>query len=349
MKKLFLPLIAGALVAGCSPVSSPNSKTTSSTGGDQQIKMVYIAKSSGNPYFNQIESGFKKAAAQFHFEYSTQSPTSADATSQLEIIKDQIQRGVDVIAISPNSPDALDQVLDQARSKGIVVICVDDDLTGNESHRDAAVLPCDTKTVGDSQIALMSKLMGGSGDFAILSATTDAPNQNAWIAEIKSQLATPQYSKLKLVTTVYGNDESQKSATEAEALLTDYPHLKGILSPTSVGLASAAQVLATSGEYPGGPHASTDAIQLTGLSTPNQMKKAVQNGVVASFQLWDPSISGYLAGYLGYMIKEKKLTLSEGGSIEVPNLGTVEDGKNNLIYAGPMLTFDKSNIGNYNF
>lgn len=348
MKKLLPWIVIVIAAAGCSPVNSNGTKPADSS-SNGNLKVVYIAKSSGNPYFTQIENGFKKAASQMGFEYSSQSPATADATSQLEIIKGQIQRGVDVIAISPNSPDALDQVLDEARRKGIVVICVDDDLVGNETHRDAAVLPCDVTVVGDSQIDLMGKLMNYTGDFAILSATTDAPNQNAWIAEMKKQLALPKFANMHLVTTVYGDDESQKSATETEALIAKYPHLGGILSPTSVGLAAAAQVLDDEGVYPGGDHASKSGIQLTGLSTPNQMKKPLEKGVVSSFQLWDPADSGYLAGCLGVLIKEKKVTITTGASVAVPggNPTKVED--KGVLFTGPMLTFDKSNISKYNF
>ena len=191
-----------------------------------------------------------------------------------------------------NSPDALNTVLDQAKAKGITVITVDADLSGNESHRDAAVLPADFAEIGPGQVELLGKLTDYEGEFAILSATTDAPNQNAWIAKMKETLAQPKYSKMKLVETVYGDDEPQKSTTECEALLSKHPNLRGIISPTSVGLAAAAPVVERAGVYPGGAHAVGKGLQLTGLSTPNQLKKFVKNGTVSAFQLWAPYNEG---------------------------------------------------------
>ncbi|RYG31838.1 rhamnose ABC transporter substrate-binding protein, partial [bacterium] len=263
------------------------------TSGGGKLKIVYIPKNTGNPYFTEVNRGFEEAAKELGMEFTTTGPATADATSQLPIIKDQIQRGVNIIAISANSPDALNPVLDQARARGITIITVDSDLVGNESHRDAAVLPADFTEVGPSQIELLGKLMDYQGEFAILSATTDAPNQNAWIESMKAKLGSdPRYAKMKLVDTVYGDDEPQKSTTECEGLLAKYPNLKGIVSPTSVGLAASAQVLDRAGKK----------IALTGLSTPNQLKKFVTNGTVTSFQLWSPRDEGYLAAVVGAQI-----------------------------------------------
>lgn len=342
-------LAIAILLVGCGKTQSDNAQQASSSAASTKPKIVYIPKNTGNPYFNQVDAGFKKASEQFGFSYDIQGPATADATSQLSVIKDAIQRGVDVICITPNSPDALNQVLDEAKAKGITIITVDADLTGNESHRSVAILPTDFAQIGPSQLELLGKLTNYQGDFAILSATTDAPNQNAWIAGIHTAMKDPKYAKMNLVATVYGDDESQKSSTEAEGLLARFPNLKGIIAPTSVGLAAAAQVLDNSGAYPGGPNAKNGGIQLTGLSTPNQLRKAVEKGVVTSFQLWSPEDMGFIAGYLGVQAKQKKLDFKPGTSIDVPGKGKATIGDKGVIYAGPLLTFDKSNISKYGF
>lgn len=350
MSKLILLFIVALTVVGCG-TTKPSAGTPAppASGESGKLRVVYIPKSTGNPYFNQVEAGFEKAAAEFGFEFDTQGPATADPTSQLPIIKEQAQRGVDVIAITPNSPDALNEALDEAKAKGIIVITVDADLTGNESHRDVAVLPTDFAQIGPSQIELLGGMIGYEGEFAILSATTDAPNQNAWIEGMKTALKESKYSKMKLVTIVYGDDESQKSSTETEGLLTKFPNLKGIISPTSVGLAAATQVLENSGEYPGGPQAKNGGIVLTGLSTPDQLRKAIEKGVVQSFQLWSPADMGYLAGYLGTQLKDKKLELKSGQNVDVPGGKSVAIGDKNVIFAGPLMTFDKTNIDQYKF
>ena len=304
-----------------------------------RLKVVYIPKNTGNPYFDQVYKGFEEAAKKFDLDYTTTAPATAEATSQIPIIKDQIQRGVDVIAISANSPDALNPVLDQARSRGIVVVTVDSDLIGNESHRDACVLPADFDEVGPSQMKLLGKLMNYGGEYAILSATTDAPNQNAWIKRMAETAKDPKFAGMKLVATVYGDDEPQKSTTECEGLLAKYPNLKGIVSPTAVGLAASAQVLDRSGRK----------LSLTGLSTPNQMKKFVQNGTVVSFQLWSPRDEGFLAAWLGAQIKRGVIKPADKGEFEVPTMGKKRFSGKLEVVAGPVVTFDKANIDRYDF
>jgi rhamnose transport system substrate-binding protein len=313
------------------------------------LKVVYIPKSTGISYFDEIDKGFKQAQAELGYDYAEVAPAKADPTSQIPDIKDQIQQGVDVLAISANDKDALVPVLDQAKAKGITVITVDADITGNESHRDVAVLQTDAKTIGQSQIELLGSLIGYKGDFAILSAQSNAPNQNAWIAAMNDTLKDPKYAGMHLVATVYGDDEAQKSTSECEGLLSRYPNLRGIISPTSVGLAAAAQVVETRGVYPGGPHAVGGGLQLTGLSTPNQLKSFVTKGEVTKFQLWLPSNMGYLAGYLGSLIHSGKLKPAPGATFTTPKVKPDPIGPNNVVYGGPLITFDKSNIDQYSF
>ncbi len=347
-----LALLALSLlfVAGCErrPEAAPAASTSTSSSG-KGLKVVYIPKNTGNPYFSEEIRGFEEACKEIGCEFTTVAPSTAEATSQLSFIKDQIQRGVDILAITPNSPDALNAVLDQARDKGIIVITVDADLVGNESHRVAAVLPTDFSKVGESQVELLGSQINYEGDIAILSATTDAPNQNVWIAGMKETLKQPKYAKMKLVDTVYGDDEPEKSTTECGALLAKHPGLRGIISPTSVGLAAAAQTIQLAGVYPGGAHAQGPGLMLTGLSTPNQLKPYIDKGVVTAFQLWSPHDLGYLAAYMAVGIKTGTIKPSEGGSFDVPKLGPHQFEKNNVVNTGPLVTFDKTNIASFNF
>ncbi len=345
-------LIAGTLLlVGCGSSSSNEPTPSTATGNNSgtKLKVVFIPKDSANPYFKSVSQGFKEASSELGFEFQEQGPATADATSQLSIIKDQIQRKADVIVISANSPDALNEALDDATAKGIVVVTVDSDLTGNESHRAVGVMATDTSKIGPAQIELLGKEMNYEGEFAILSATTDSPNQNAWIADMKTALKDPKYAKMKLVDTVYGNDEAQKSSTEMEGLLTKHPNLKGVLSPTSVGLAAAAQVLENSGMYPGGKKATNGGIHLTGLSTPNQLKKFVANGVITAFQLWSPKDMGSLAAYLGTAAKNKKIELKFGTEVDGPKGTKVKLNDKGVVFAGDLVTFEKSNIDTFDF
>jgi rhamnose transport system substrate-binding protein len=308
-----------------------------------KVSIVYIPKNTGNPYFDSLVQGFVDGCAKLGCDFTTAAPATAEATSQIPFITAQTQRGVNVIAISPNSPDALNQVLDKAREKGILVLAVNGDLVDNYNHRDASILPVDFTKTGPGQVELLGSMINYEGEIAILSATTDAPDQNTWIAAMKEALKTnPKYSKMKLVATVYGDDEPQKSTTEAEALLSKYPNLKGISSPTTVGVAAAAQVIQSAGK--------AKIVHLTGLGTPNQMRPFIKDGTVQAFQLWSPYNEGLLAANFAVGVKNGTVKNKVGESLKVPGLGAVTIGPNNVINTqAELTTFDASNIDKFNF
>lgn len=307
------------------------------------LEIVYIPKNTGNPYFDGIIQGFEDGCASLGCNFSTVAPATAEATSQIPFLTAQIQRGVDVIAISPNSPDALNQIFDRARSRGIHVFTVNSDMPGNQDRRDAAILPVDFSVIGAAQLDLLGEMIGYEGQIAILSATTDAPDQNVWIEDMSALLENdPKYANMELVTVAYGDDDPQKSTTEAEALLANYPDLRGIISPTTVGVAAAAQVVETAGK--------ADQVKVTGLGTPNQMRRFIENGTVEAFQLWSPYNQGVLAATFALGVSDGSITIEPGATFDVEGLGTIEVGEDNVILTqGQPTTFDASNIADFNF
>jgi rhamnose transport system substrate-binding protein len=191
-------------------------------------------------------------------------------------------------------------------------------------------------------VQLLAKQVGtGGGQIAILSATPNATNQNTWIKFMKDELSKPEYSKFKLVKTAYGNDDDQKSFEETQGLLQAYPNLKGIISPTTVGIAAAARYLQSS-KYKG-------KVKLTGLGTPNQLRKFVKDGTIDGFELWDPGKLGYLAGYAAAALASGEITGKEGDSFDAGDLGKKQVGAKGEVLLGPPTVFDKNNIDQFNF
>ena len=315
----------------------------SSAMAGHDFKVVYIGKNTGNPYFDSITGGFQDACKKIGCQYEFVAPATAEATSQIPFIEAQIQRGVNVIAIAPNSPDAMNQVLDKARAKGILVLSVNGDLVGNEGHRDANILPVDFTKTGPNQVELMGSLIGYKGEIAILSATTEAPDQNTWIAAMKKTLAeNPKYKDMKLVATVYGDDQPEKSTTEMEALLSNYPNLVGVIAPTTVGIAAAAQVVKSRGI--------ASKVHVTGLGLPSEMRDFVKDGTVTAFQLWSPYNEGWLASYFADGVLNGTIKNTVGTKFDVPSLGSITILEKNVMNTQAELTsFDKANIDKFNF
>lgn len=335
------------------PAEGAAEPAASDAAADDLLRIVYMPQNTGNPYFERIYKGFTDTCAELGCEVIFSAPATAEATAQIPFIQEQVQRGIDVLAIQPNSVDALNAVLDDVRAQGVIVITTNNDITGNEEHRDASINAVDFNLVGRNLLDHMYDLLGGAGKFAILSATTDAPAQNQFIEEplgVKDLLATdPKYAEMELLEVAYGDDVPQKSLTECEALLTKYPDLDAIMAPTTVAVAAAAQCVESAGVQPGGPNAADGGVIVTGLGMPNQMRPFVESGTVESFDLWDPAHMGVATVYLAKGLVDGTIELGEGKTFEAGPLGTLTFGPNNLVNVGGLFKFDKSNIGDFDF
>ena len=309
-----------------------------SGGGDLSITM--LPKNLGNAYFDTSTDGAEKAADEIGADFEEVGPDTASPDAQVSYINTVAQQGKDALILSANDPEALCDAIDEARSADVKVVTFDADTSPD--CRDLFINQATAEGIAAKQLELISDQIGGKGEIAILSASANATNQNAWIDMMEKELAdNPDYAGIELVDTVYGDDEDQKSFDQTEALLQNHPDLKGIISPTTVGIAAAARYLSDS-QYKG-------KVALTGLGTPNQMREYVEDGTVTSFALWNPGDLGYLATYAAQALVDGDITGEEGDSFEAGDLGTFEVGADGTVLLGEPFTFDKSNIDDFDF
>jgi rhamnose transport system substrate-binding protein len=329
--------------AACTDDSTDGTGASSgASGGGMKsgLKIAFLPKQVNNPYFTTSDNGGKAAVEEIKGTYSETGPSDASPSAQVSYINTLSQQNTDVIVVSANDKDAICGALNEARQAGAKVVTFDSDT--NPSCRDLFINQATSEGIAQNQVKLISDAIGpDGGEIAILSATANATNQNAWIAMMKTELAKPEYAKLKLVDTVYGDDQDQKSFTETQALLAKHPNLKGIISPTTVGVAAAARYLSGS-SYKG-------KVQLTGLGTPNQMRAFVKDGTVKAFALWNPADLGYLAAYAGGALASGLITGKEGEKFTAGKLGEYTIGKDATVLLGDPFVFNSTNIDQFNF
>ena len=87
---------------------------------------------------------------------------------------------------------------------------------------------------------MIAKTLGNKGEVAILSAASTMTNQNSWIEAMKEEWKKPEYKDMPLVATVYGDDQDDKSYREMQGLVKSYPNLRGVISPTTIGIRAGA-------------------------------------------------------------------------------------------------------------
>jgi rhamnose transport system substrate-binding protein len=299
-----------------------------------------IPKNLGNSYFTVSDSaktGGALAALQTLGESGSETSGTADTpSSQIPAIQAAVSKGANALVLSATDPTALCPTLESAMRRGIKVVTFDSDAPG---CRSVFINQASGQALGASEIDLLAKQTGGSGQIAVVSASADDTNQNAWISYMKTELK--KYPKMKLVSVVYGNDDTATSTQVTQGLLEQYPDLAGIISPTTVGLPAAAAVLDTP-KYRG-------KVALTGLGTPDSMKKYVSDGTVKSFELWNPANLGYLAAYAAVDLASGKISGSQGQSFSAGKLGSFTVGGDNTVLLGPPFVFTASNINKFNF
>jgi rhamnose transport system substrate-binding protein len=327
-------VVLAAGVAVTAALAGPSRQTQGKT-------FYFIPKDTLNPYEVIADHGGKLALDELKNKQVVSSGTEDTAAAQQPAIQAAIQAHAAGIVIAGNDPQAVCPALKQAQAQGTKIVAFDSDV----NCRQLFINQADTETIGRSQIQLLGKLMHFKGQFAILSAASTATNQNAWIKYMKLELKKPAYKNMQLVKIYYGNDNPAQSRQATVSMLQAYPNLKGIESPTTVGISSAAQYLSSS-KY-------KNKVVLTGLGLPSQMKKYVHDGTVKEFALWNPENLGYLAGYAVSALADGKITGKVGESFSAGKLGKYKivkgpDGRPQVIL-GPPFVFNAKNVDKFKF
>jgi len=340
MKKTLISMMVLGLtlstLSGCS-TKAPGTTTTTPAASTAKAKYAIIVKNTGNPYNEKEMEGYKKAIDEIGGETILKAPDQPTAEAQIQMIQELISQKVVSIAIAANDPDALQPALEKAMAAGIKVISLDSAV--NAKSRLVHVNQADPNAIGRIEIETIAKMIGGKGEIAILSATSQATNQNSWIEVMKKTLEDSKYKDIKLVKVAYGDDLRDKSVSETEALLKTYPNLKGIVAPSTVAVAAAAKVITDKGLK--------GKVQLTGLGLPSEMADYITSGVSTAVHLWNPIDVGYLAGYTSEALVKGTITGKTGEKFTAGTLGeksiiTVGDGTE--IMLGDPFEFNKSNI-----
>ncbi len=304
------------------------------------LTIGFLPKQVNNPYFTTSDKGGEAAVKELGSTYKEVGPTSAtDTAGQVSYVNTLTQQQVNAMAVSAQDPGALCTALKQAMKNDIKVVTYDSDT--NPDCRNAFVSQASAEDLGRTEVQLLAKQIGYKGQIAILSAAQTATNQNTWIDFMKDELKDPKYKDIKLVKVAYGNDDAQQSFQQTQGLLQQYPNLKGIISPTTVGIKAAAQYLSGS-KYKG-------KVKLTGLGTPNDMRKYVKNGTVDGFELWDPAKLGALAARTAVALVSGQITGKEGETFKAGDMGEYTIGKDGVISLGKPTVFDAKNIDQFNF
>jgi len=301
-----------------------------------------IAKSAGNPYMERMASGFEEVVKAAGAEAIVKYPAEITAEAQITLINELVAQGVSGIAVAANDADALETSLKAAMDAGIKVVSLDSSV--NPASRMTHINQAGVQQVAQCLVDAVFDLTGGAGDWAILSATSTATNQNAWIDAMKEILKDSKYASMNLVEVAYGDDQFQKSVDQTQALIANYPDLKVICAPTTVGIAAASKVVTDNGLQ--------GKLIITGLGLPSEMAEFMGAGTVACpyMFLWNPIDVGKVAAYTLIEMVNNGLTGAVGESFTADGVTytvtAAGDGGTEIII-GPPFQFNADNIADW--
>ena len=335
-------VLCGAILAGSLIVAGTNVWLVRSvTGGGaapaaaHRPVIAMMPKAKGDPYFVSVRAGAEQAARETGVDLIWDGPTSLEAAQQNELVENWITRKVDVIAVAVENKAGISTVLRKARQRGIKVLTWDAD--AEPDARDYFVNQATPEGIGNTLADEAARLLGGKGEFAIITGALSAANQNEWIANIKNRVAQ-KHPGLTLATIRPSDDDRDKAFAETQTLLKVYPRMKLVMAISAPAVPGAAEAVRQAGRRD---------VDVIGLSLPSISKPYVESGVVQTVVLWSTRDLGYLTVYAGSLVAQNKL--SPGAtSMAAGRLGELEIRGSEIILGAPLI-INKSNIGRFDF
>lgn len=330
--KIRTMLLASALASLALPVLAEECAT-------EPVVVGLLPKLDTDPYFQVARAGAEDAAKEIGGSVVQAAPSQATAEAQIEFINNFVAQKVGVIAIAGNDANAVAPALKRAAKEGIRIISYDSDVAPDA--RQVFVNQVKGDSLAEMMLESMHDLIGGEGEFAILSSTPTATNQNAWIDFMKAKLANePKFANMKLVQVAYGEESEQVNQQQALALVQAFPDLKGIIVPAGIGLPAAARALEQAG--------SLDKVKLTGLAPATLMKKYIEAGQAQDIW-WNVTDLGYLTYHVAQLIAQCKITGNEGETFKAGRLGDYTVGAAGEIVLGPAKIVTPANLSEFKF
>ncbi len=297
--------------------------------------IAMMPKAKGDPYFASCRVGAEEAARELGVEFLWDGPTDLDPAKQNEVVEGWITRGVDSIAVSVENREAISTVLRKARSKGIHVVTWDADT--EPDARDFFINQATPQGIGYALMDRAAQILGGRGEFVIVTASLSASNQNEWIKYIKERLAA-RYKDIKLDAIRPSEGDRDRAFAETQTVLKVYPNAKVVMAIATPAVPGAAEAVKQSGR---------NDVKVTGLSLPNMCKSYVDAGVVDSIVLWNTRDLGFLTVYVAEALATGKLKVGDT-ALTAGRLGHIEVRGSEVMLGAPFI-FNKSNIHQFNF
>jgi len=324
-------LLAGAAVLGVALGGAG-----AATAQDDKTSIATIVKISGIQWFNRMDEGVKKFAADTGDNAFQVGPAKADAQLQVQIVEDMIAQGVDAIAIVPFAPEAVEPVLKKAMDAGIKVVAHEASAIQNADYDIEAFQNGD---YGEHLMKALGECMDGKGEYAVFVGSLTSKSHNEWVdAAIAYQQAN--FPEMTLVGSKNETfDDQQQAYAKTQELLRAFPNVRGFQGSASTDVAGIGLALEERGMG--------DDTCVMGTSLPSIASQYLETGAVDMISFWDPALAGYAMNKLAVMLVNGE-PVTDGMDLGVEGYGKLAlDGK--VLYGQAWVDVTKENMADYPF
>ena len=259
---------------------------------ERRMSLVYIPKveDSTNDFWKALILGTKMAAKEYNADIEIKAPTEEnDVERQNELLKEAISEEPDAILFSPSSFTESNDLLKEAKEKGIRISFID-------SYTEEKVQDL---TVATDNLEAGEKL----GKFA--ATLLDPDDQIAIVAHVKGVSTAVEREEgfrkglgdlaKNIVEVVYCDSQYEKSRKLTQELMEKYPNLKMVAGMNEYSSVGAARAVKAAG--------AKDRIQVVGVDSSQEAVQLMENGVFKGLVVQ----KAFKMGYIG--VKETILML----------------------------------------
>lgn len=304
-----------------------------------KIRIVTVVKRTGIGWFERMDEGITQFAVQNGVDATMTGAADADPKKQADIIRKLIKEKPGAITVVPNSPELLEDVLEEARAAGIKVVTHE---AGNQVNTDVDIEAFDNLAYGAHLMDQLATCMGGSGKYVAFVGHTTARSHMRW-ATAALERAKQQYPKVQRISAPVETNENQETAYQkAKALLAKHPDLKGFEGSSVVDVAGIGKAVR---------EAKAQARTcVMGTSLTSVAGQYLDDGAVDKIFLWDPRVAGQAQVKLALLLIQGK-KIEAGLDLGLPgynSLKRIPDTPHAFAGSG-WIAIDKSNAKQYAF
>ena len=324
-------------IAGIMGASLAFGAAAGTAAAQDEPRVGFVPQIKGIPYYVAMRKGAEKAAERVGVDYQQQGPTSTNASDQLRVFQGFVNRGFDVVAVSPVDASSLKPAIKRADARGTHVITSDADAP--DSARKFFVAQALDQELGNTVADQLIKRTGKNAKIAIISDAPTIQSLNNWIAAIKKRVEN-EYPSVEIVSTQHTNGTTKQAYQYATDAMTRHPDLDaiiGIASTTCPGVAQAVTEADKIGE-----------VITTGYCSPNTVRDYIKSGAMPFSVLWNPADLGYLTVWASKQLVQGK---DFDKTMNVPGLDNEVRWlpERDILLLGPPMVFTKENVDQFDF